>query len=665
MPVRSRFKWITSILLLTMIILCGSCSFTKKVKSGEEAYALKQYSLAVEMLVDDYNGTNERVIKAEKAFYVGRSMMKMGNTRDAIKWFSIADEFGYGVDATKNLGLAQKGDENYRGAIQSFQKYMDNGGMASEARKEISLCKQAMQWSQAEHKYNIDVVDIPSEGSVYAPVLYQNSFLVYTSDNTESTGDETYLWTGRSFSDLFITSKTQSELMLFDKNLNTQHNEGTACFNVDYSEIFFTKCYQSTGDDYCKIVRSVRQGKSWSRPEEPFYMEKNANYRHPALIENDSVLIFTSDVGDDSGGYDLYYSVLEDGGWSSIEPMPSRINTEGDELFPTANNDTLYFSSDLLPGMGGMDIFKTYLKEGGEWSDPENVQSPINSGADDFSLVFEPTRGNELKGYFSSSRHGDGTDKIYSITKRVNITTPEEVAEEEEPDTPVDVYKAYVAVRVVEAIHEDKTDPNSRIINKKPLRSAKIDIRKEDGSIESKKSNLSGRIVLEVEWESKYRFLASKKGFLNNRKDFETPIYPTDIEEGETYNIEIVLDKIYENTEILLDNIYYEFDKWDITEEAKPSLNTLIELLKDNPQIAIELGSHTDCQGDNDYNLDLSQKRARSAARYIVENGVQAARISSRGYGETRLAVPCDCDTDCTEDQHQINRRTTFKILEN
>lgn len=657
--------FLSSIFCLTLVV---SCTFTKKIQSGEEAYQLRQYALASEMLVQDYNGTKNKVVKAEKAFYVGRSFAKMGKFQEAIKWLSIADEFGYGLDATRELGLAQKKDENYRGAIATFQKYEQNGGAIQEARKEISFCEQAMQWKENKASYDIEPLNIGTSGSAYAPVLFEKNFIVFTSDRTESTGDASYLWTGREFSDLFIVSKTRNEPLLFDKQLNTEHNEGASCFNADFSEIFFTRCYNSSGDDYCKILRSVRQGKSWSNPEEVFYMEEKSNYRQPALIEQDSVLVFSSDQKGGNGGYDLYYTFLDEDGWSVPEPMPSKINTEGDETFPTVDNDTLYFSSDFLPGMGGLDVFKTYLQNGNEWSKPINVQAPINSGADDFSLIYERKMigGNiRSQGYFSSSRHGDGTDLIYKFSK-IETVVDQPVDEEEEPiaDVPVEKKKVYLAIRVVENLYEEEGNPNSTITGKKALRRSGLTIQNKEGNIQEKKTNLSGRIILEVDWEDRFSILANKSGYLNNKAIKEIPAFGDDITEDVTYNMEIVLDKIYADKEIILNNIYYEFDKWDIQEEAKPSLDDLTDILVNNPQISINLASHTDCQGDRDYNADLAQKRADSAVQYIIGKGIAANRLLATGYGEDRLAINCNCD-DCTEEQHQTNRRTTFQIIEN
>lgn len=649
---------------LIICSLCMACTFTQKIQSGEEAFRLRQYTVAIDMLSEDYNRADNKGVKAEKAYYIGTCFSRMGKYRDAIRWYSIADEFGHGIEATKQLGLAQKMDENYRGAIQTFRRYEMKGGPILDVSKEISYCENALMWKGDRQSYDINAVPIEGDGSIYAPTFFENNFIVYTSDQSNSTGEELYNWTGRKYSDLYIINKTGGEPMLFDQNLNTEHNEGAACFNSDFSEIFFTRCHTDQGDDYCKILRSVKQGKTWSDPVPAFFMNKKNNYRQPTLIENDSVLIYSSDAKG-AGDYDLYYSVLEEDEWSFPELMPEQINTEGNEMFPTADGDTLYFSSDHLPGMGGLDIFKTYLQNGNKWARPENIKYPLNSGADDFSMIIERKLvGGRIQknGYLSSSRSGDGTDQIYKYEILDKVIEKEKEDEEPIVDAPKVDRKVYLAIRVVEELYQKEDDPNSPVVGKKPLRRTTIKI--DDGlEIRELKTNLSGRLIIDGNWSTAYSFLASKTGYLNNTAVKDIPMQSESLEEDMTYNVEIVLDKIYANKEIVLENIYYDFDKWDIKDEAKPSLDSLIQILKNNPQINIELSSHTDCVGDNEYNKELSQKRANSAVAYIIQNEVNQSRLQALGYGEERLAINCDC-TQCTDEEHQINRRTTFKIIE-
>ena len=261
-------------------------------------------------------------------------------------------------------------------------------------------------------------------------------------------------------------------------------------------------------------------------------------------------------------------------------------------------------------------------------------------------------------GYFTSTRdQGLGNDDIYRFEKIVPPPAPP-VEEPEEI-----VYKMFLDGYVLEKIYEDGTDPNSRVLGRKPLGGSTVKI-----SIGKQKKEVTvdedGFFTLELEEATDYDFLASKEDYLNNRARFSTKGIGKDPNNPEMrYEIEIVLDKIFLDREIRLENIYYDFDEWFIREDAKPTLNELTENLKLNPSIRIQLSSHTDCRGNNRYNEQLSQKRAQSAVDYLISKGIDPVRLEAVGYGENQLEIDCVCNR-CTEEEHQSNRRTTFKILD-
>ena len=218
-----------------------------------------------------------------------------------------------------------------------------------------------------------------------------------------------------------------------------------------------------------------------------------------------------------------------------------------------------------------------------------------------------------------------------------------------------------MAVRVMEPVFEDPEDPNSPRVDKRPLNRARVNVGQGVRG-QTFQTDTEGYLVLEIEYDQVYNLDARFRGFLGKRLDFNSATIERDPEDPvKTHNIEIVLEPIFRGKEIVLQNIYYDLDKWDIRADAEPSLNELVAIMKDNPRINIELGSHTDCRADDDYNLDLSQKRAQSAVDFLVAKGIDPNRLVAVGYGETSFAVNCACQ-DCTEDEHQANRRTTFKI---
>lgn len=654
-----------------MLLSFMSCVAAYQIKTGQDAYDLKQYAKAIPIFTQEFEEANSKEDKGRISFHLAKSYERLNDNRNSLKWYEKAIQYEVGIDVYKSLAEAYKKNELYDRAIKTYKLWEQEGGPFQEARLQIDICEKAKIWNVADNSVVVEELQINSPASEYAPVLYDDTYIVFSSDRPGSTGNSIYEWTGSQFSDLYISSKNGSDPILFDDEINTEHNEGVACFNADFTEIFFTRCYEETADDFCRLLWSVREGNGWSTPKELFEMLPEVNYGHPTLVEEDSVLVFSSNDPSGYGQNDLYYSIRENGGWSEPDLMPESINTIGNEKFPRSEGDTLYFSSDYLPGLGGLDIFKTYLDANGKWSKPENLKAPINSGSDDFSLIIDrnnqKTRNSTVKlaGYFSSSRAGTGSDDIYKFSKyQLDEPKKDVVVEEEKPEedlSNIDEKKSiFLAIRVVSKNYADEDDPNSAIVGKTPIVNTAVDIQTDSGTKTINTDN-SGRIVIDAEYETSYKISAAKEGFLSSSKDFKSP-KKEDLSGSETYNIEVVLDKIFYNKEIVLEDIFYDLNKWFIRDDAKPSLDSLSMLMKDNPDISILLASHTDCRGRPEFNMELSNRRAQSAVEYLVSEGISGSRLAYRGFGESRLAIDCVC-TLCTEEQHQSNRRTTFTIL--
>jgi outer membrane protein OmpA-like peptidoglycan-associated protein len=659
------------VLLYSMIIFFSiGCVSTYKIDSGYKAYELKQYAKAIPMFLQEYDSITDKDQKGKTAFYLAKSYERVNDDANSLMWYEKAADLEANVDVYRDLAEAYKRKELYDRAIKAYQLWEQNGGSFQEARKQIDACKKAKQWLVADKQTIVEPMFINSPSSEYAPVIYDEDYIVFSSDRPGSKGSSVYEWTGHNFSDLYIIPIDGGQALSFNEKINSEHNEGVACFNSDFTEIYFTRCYLAEGDDFCRILWSFREGQGWSEPEEVFSMKPNVNYGHPTLVENDEVLVFSSNDPSGYGGSDLYYIVREEEGWSEPELMPASINTEGNEKFPRAEGEnTLYFSSDNLPGLGGLDIFKTELNNG-VWSDPINLKAPINSGSDDFSLVVDQEKissdpQKEFAGYFSSSRAGVGNDDLFSFTTYVlpEDQKPKEVEETvvEEPTGTIDKEKAiFIAVRVVVKDYEDPENPNSLVIGKTPLNNADVTV-KVNGKTENLVTDERGRIIINGEYESLYELSGKYEGYLSNSKEFSSPA-KEELSGSETYNVELVLDRIFYNKEVVLEDIFYDFNKFFIRDDAKPSLDTLSQLMKDNPEIAILLSSHTDCIGRPEFNLELSDRRANAAADYLVSTGISPSRIAFKGFGESRPAIDCVCQL-CTDEQRQKNRRTAFTIL--
>jgi len=651
-------QFVNGIIAVTLLTLI-SCSVTKKVKDGTTAFQLKQYAVAVDLLEKEYKETDSKDVKAVKATYLGDAYSILQNQGKAVTWYQAAIKQQSNHNRRAKLAYAYKQNEQYQDAHDLFL------GFYAEAynaiwKQEMDLCKFAISQKTRIKNYNVSSFSANSQYNDYSPFYLDKDHLVFTSDRAASIGGETYKWTGNAFSDLFVANIKGRKVNNFDAILNSSANEGTACLSQDGEQIFFTRCESiDLRNQHCRIYFSHRPNGFWMEAEPLMFFDEQTNFAHPCLIENDSVLVFTASPAGGDGTYDLYYSQSVDGGWSAPEIMPPNINTSGNEKFPTSYKDTLFFASDKLAGFGGYDIFYSRL-ENGSWSNPQNLGLPVNSGADDFGIVIDPSipsnRGIELQGYFSSSRNVGTGDDIFFFTKY------EATEEEEEADETVvnanKVYNTYLSVRVVEIQYEDD-DPNKKIVGKVPIKNAKVTMT--SAEIENFKTDSKGRFTTQILQTETYNLLAEKADYISERKKIFTYL-GNRLKKDTTINLEIALNKIIYDKEITLQSIYYDYERWDIRKDAKPSLDTLNTLLTLNPQLKIQLSSHTDCRGEVDYNINLSQKRAESAVNYLLESGIAPERMKAKGYGESKPMDTCNCD-DCTEEQHQINRRTTFKIV--
>lgn len=648
------------------LMTLAACSYTEKIRDGQTAFERKQYAVATGMLTKAYNKADTRLEKGKRSFLLGESYKALHKPDLALKWYETAYNNQYGVDALREYAFALKQAERYEEAINTFKELGIEIGSPYEYRREISACQAAAEWkAKPQQQYRVETTDFNTPAADYAPSLYQDGQLVFTSDRKGSTGGDTYNWTGNAFSDLYAVDKQTQAVKPFDASLNTGENEGTAVFDKNFTEIYFTRCTGDKKEDaFCKLMRSKRIGAGWSTPEPLPFMEPKVNYGHPSLSADGLSLYFSSNHPDGWGGYDIYVAqrASSAGDWGPPQLLSRSVNTTGNEKFPAIDGDTLYFSSDHHPGMGGLDIFKVYRLDNGAWSSPVNLKAPINSGFDDFGWVVDyaaPVEEGVLQaGYFSSSRPGGmGNDDIYRFERIVPPPAPVE-------EVPKDIaYKMILEGYVLEKIFLDPSDPNSKVLGRKPLAGATVEML---AGREAKKVTVAedGFFTLVLAQQTDYRFVASKEAYLTNQTAFSTRGIGQDPDNPvTTYEVEVVLDRIVRGKEIRLENIYYDFDKWDIREDARPTLDALTENLLLNPAIRIQLSSHTDCRGNDRYNETLSQRRAQSAVDYLIGKGISAERLEAKGYGESRAETNCAC-ARCTEEEHQINRRTTFTILE-
>lgn len=645
---------------VVMLILLEGCGGLNKIRDGDTAFEVKKYSLAVELYNEEYENARMADVRAEKSYFLGESYSRLGNYELASGWYKTAQTLGYGLPAKEAYAHSLMKLEKYDEAAMVFRELLDDYGQLDEWQSARDVSLQVSRWKEEaeDRPIRIQKANFNSSASDFAPVFVGPDKIIFSSDrpHLDFKGD-TYGWTGRGYFNYFTFDLNSNSFTDEFDFLNSESNEGTLAFTGDRKTIFFTRCKSIEGEDgYCQILQTELLNGFWSDPEPLPFQEEGANYAHPTVDEEGNVLIFSYKPPGQVEGYDLYVSYKRGPEWLEPRKLPGAVNTRGNEIFPFLKKDTLYFSSDGHPGMGGLDIFKSVRQADGNWGQVQNLMPPINSGADDFGWVLDPDHlSNNLvveRGYFSSSRDG-AIDNIYFYEK----------FPEEKEDVESDIaYTIELRGVVFEQLYADPEDPNSRKLGVQNLPLATVEIMSAVDTflIETRRD---ARFSREVEFDTEYVVAASAEGYLRQSRKINT----SDIEKNpeaphRIIPVDLILEKIFFDQEVILEDIYYDFDRWDIREDAHPTLNQLADLLKDNPELNIELGSHTDCRGTPEYNIELSQNRAQAAVDYLVEAGIAVDRLRAKGYGKSQLRVDCECE-ECTEEEHQQNRRTTFRII--
>ncbi|MFO7622501.1 MAG: OmpA family protein [Bacteroidales bacterium] len=650
-------KQLTFIILFIIVLVPDSFSQKRKAERAYGSFEAGEYYQAIDHFKNAYSKTrrSDREERAELIFMIAESYRLTNDPRNAETWYRQSVRSPLSRPESQ-LWLAESLKKNgkYQQAIDEFRKYKQIAPSDPKADQGIRSCELAMEWTRNPEAYRIEELrDINSRASDFGPAFARDDFgmLYFTSSRDEATGNKTHGATGQGFTDIFETrldKKSKWSTPVPVAVINSEFEEGTPSLSSDYRDLYFTRCEAGKREKKgCIIMYSSRTGEGWSAPVKVDIFSDTLVTAHPAISADGLTLYFASDIAGGYGGKDIYISTRINQGdpWSAPRNAGPDINTSGDELFPySRDNGLLYFASDGHIGMGGLDIFRAVPQPDGSWV-VQNMKSPINSNADDFSITFES--GGE-RGIFSSTRKGRGNDELYSFEMpplRFNITG---LVKDEKTGAPI-------AESVVQLIASDGTN-----------------LQAETGA--------GGDFRFELRPDVDYIFLASRRGYLNGKEKETTKGQ----EKSRDFMVTILLTAT--DSPIELPNIFYDFGRWDLRPESMVSLDRLVETLNDNPQVTIELMSHTDSRDTEEYNLDLSQKRAQSVVEYLILKGIEPERLSPKGYGESSPKV-VDPETNSqypflktgttiteqfintlpTEEQkeiaHQINRRTEFRVL--
>jgi peptidoglycan-associated lipoprotein len=547
---------------------------------------------------------------------------------------------------------AMEATGNYIESRINFDKYAKTGAnsfLVAQARAKVKFLRNIHEIINKEVNYEVKNAGefINTEGPEYAPLLDPNGELIYTASNNQFV----YKATGTGFTDIykfkFDGSPDNSGVKTtYEEKINqNQTHEACPAIAPDGTFIIFVRSNtgkRKGGTDTDLYIMEMQDG-VWGTPKvlpisDPRYWEST-----PALSPDGKTLYFASNRKGGLGGVDLYKSFLSDSGWTKPENLGEPINSPGNEMFPSVRKDgKFFFSSDGHAGLGGLDIFVCLKDTTKSEEDIVNLGAPINSNSDDFGITYKKDQKN---GYFSSNRSGGkGDDDIYTFYFN---PIPRKTERKE-------VY-AFLTIKTTR-------DDASKL----PIDSASISIKFDSGEIYADTiSNQKGYAFFEIDTNTIYQIQADKAGFFSNSISFntKTSLFKEEAISTTTFNryyqVVLSLSKAEVGKEVVLKNIFYDYNKANIRPDAEPDLLMLVEFLKKNPTVDVELGSHTDARGNDEYNLKLSEARAKSAVDFIVKNGIEPSRIRPVGYGETKHLV----EEAQTEEEHQLNRRTEFKIV--
>ncbi len=644
---------IIAALLVGLSLSLGACKGAK-LRDADEAFDRGEYydaSVIYRKVYNKLTKREDRWLRGEVAYMMGLCYRKLGQSSRASAAFQNAIRYEYEDSmALFYLAEAQHHEGKYSEAISNYHEFLAlrPGHYASEIG--IRGCQLAQQWKREGSRYIVKSAKLfNSRRADFCPMFLDANAdqLYFTSSTEKATGDNKSEITGTKKSDVFFSKLddkgkwTRPEAV--EGELNSEWDEGITSFTPDGTTMYFAKAIRKNAPSSIDIYTSTRSEAKWSAPQKfEITADTLSAYCDPAVSHDGTWLYFSSDMPGGQGGKDLWRINIKDK-HGTLENLGDQLNTPGDERFPYSRTDSvLYFASDGHPGMGGLDLFKATLQPSGKWF-IENMGSPMNSAFDDFGITF----GKGESGYFSSNR-GDarGYDHIFSFEK------PE--------------LKVWISGYVL-----DKDD--------EPVPNAIIRIVGDDGSNQKAVAKPDGSFRFDLQRGVSYVMLAGANGYLNNKQEFESDIEEADAE----YNVDFILAAI--NKPQVIENIFYDYDKAVLRDESKAALDEMVQVMKDNPNISIEMAAHTDRIGSDNYNNRLSERRAQSVVDYLIKNGIARERLQPHGYGKTRPKTvtkrieklyPQFHEGDVLNEEFieklsdedkaaadQVNRRTEFQVL--
>lgn len=629
-----------SLRLLILFGLIAACLFPenahaqgRKLRKGERAFSLFQFQKAI----NNYN----KVIKKDPDNHKALSGLAdayriYGDYDNAVVWYAKVVKQMQSTPLQK-FYYAQmlRTQGQYDSAKVYYQKYAELAPEDSRGLRIANGMAKIPEWLKDSTKFR--VIEYPHNTPVgeFSPSYYRDdSTIIFPA--ARGTGKIDELWSSTPFLDLYVSEQNDtsfSDPVPLPGNVNKEFHEGPVAFDTSYTTMYFTrnnyikkKKKSQEGIMKLKIFKAVYKDNKWEEIADLPFNSDEYSVGHPTISPDGKWLYFASDMPhkDRVGGQDLYMVAITDSGYGEPVNLGTSINTKGDECFPFYHKSgILYFSSDSYEGFGGLDIYSA-TRSKGTWGIITNLGYPINTSKDDFGLVYND---DIEKGLFTSNRPGGaGSDDIYMFDTKSTVI-------------------------LLGKVIDKKT--------KEPIPDAMVFLKEIPATLlDSMLSDKKGKFKFPLDVNKDYEVTADKYGYFQ-----AAPIKVSTRETGkDTIEIVIELQRIAVGEVVKLENIYYDFDKFDIRPDAAKELDRFVAFMNKYPGMEVELRSHTDCRGSDTYNQWLSQKRAESAVAYVIKQGIASTRIKARGYGESVPINQCVNGVQCTEEEHQMNRRTEFKV---
>lgn len=647
--------------VVIMSALCACSNAERTTRRADAAMTIGEYQEAASLYRRAYMQTapRERASRGALAYKMGEAYRSFGNVGRALAAYKNAERFG----VADSLVLRKQGDMlryagNYKGAEEKYKAYLEKNPEDVLALAGYRSSQKATAIREAGSAYTVKLdKNFSSSRADYCPAFSdRNGSAVYFSSTRNSgTGGQMSGITGTKPGDIYCLKKDEKghwkSPEAAEGELNSEWDEGAACFTEDGNTMYFTVCRSDPQyPRMAEIWTSTRNDAKWGKPQAlKITADTLSSYAHPALSPDGKWLYFVSDMPGGYGGYDLWRaSVVGGHGVGAVENLGPEINTPGNEMFPAFRpSGELYFSSDGRElNLGGLDLYRAKEDTLTKHWEVAHLPYPMNSNGDDFGITFE---GLHNRGFFSSNRAsaGRGWDKIYSFSfPEILLSVKGWVYEQDGYELPE---------AVVYMVGNDGTN-------------MKIGV------------NLEGSFEQPLAPGGKYLFLATCRGYLNYRAELTVDSLA---QKEHQYVLQFSLPSI--SIPVLVRGVYYEFDKADLTDNSREALDRLVKVLKENPNITIELSAHCDYRGRAEYNEKLSQRRAESVVRYLTEHGIEAERLTAKGYGESQPKTvskkmaekyPFLHENDVLTEEfilklqpeqqevcNSLNRRTEFRVL--